>query len=375
MIEQRLAPNPNTVLNIAFCFEAMERWDEAYVYFAEYLASGEEHAERRAARRERALVELRPRVALVRVESEPAGARIFVDRAELGEYGETPRVLALPPGEHTIWVEAEGHRRAERTLTIGAGDDETVSLAPERIVGQLRLTSPETTASVRVLTAEGETAFEGPTPVETTLPVGHYDVHASAGDERWNDAVTIREGETTEVEATLEGPTGEVTVVANRPGALVRLDGHEWGFTPQILEGIPVGEHTLEVLAEGARSYEGPVEVREEDRARATVTLSLEPEGPFTADTFIFGGVALALLAGGALFTGLASMSDASYREAQQMGQPYLAQLDETNRFAVTADLLWLTGGAAAIATIVLAIAHSIDTSGPSTATVTRGER
>lgn len=374
MTSQRAAPNPNTVLNIAFCFQRLERHDEAYMYFLEYLATAPPHPERRQ-RAERALEELRPRVALVEVTSEPAGAAIFVDREELGQYGITPRVLALPAGEHRLWVEAAGHRPAEQVVDLAAGEEVTVSLAPEQIVGGLRITS-SADAHVRLTSADGAIAWEGPTPVDVSLPVGNYEAHArSDGGDRWTEPLTVREGDVTEAHAELRGPVGELGVVANLPGALLRLDGREWGFAPQISTDVPVGEHQLEVSLDGARTYAGSVEVSEDSRAWVDVSLSQTPDGPFADDVLIAGGATLAILAAAGILTGLTAASDGSVQDAQAAGQPYVASLEETNRLAVASDLLWLTGGAAVVVTLVLAIVHSIDTSGPSTARVTRRDR
>src|SRR5688572_7342148 len=75
-LEQRIAPNPRVAFNIALCFQQLRRHDDAFLAFTEYLEGGEDDAARREAA-ERAIRELSPRVARVRVETEPPGARIF----------------------------------------------------------------------------------------------------------------------------------------------------------------------------------------------------------------------------------------------------------------------------------------------------------
>ncbi|MFN9938558.1 MAG: PEGA domain-containing protein [bacterium] len=48
-------------------------------------------------------------MAVVRIETDPPGATIYVDRADLGARGTTPRVLAFAPGTVRILVERAGH--------------------------------------------------------------------------------------------------------------------------------------------------------------------------------------------------------------------------------------------------------------------------
>ena len=93
----RLSPNRNVVYTIARCYEALGRYDEAYRYYAEYRAGERDAAESAAVgARLRALA---PRVALVRVESEPPGATVYIDREDLGALAaddQQPLRLALP---------------------------------------------------------------------------------------------------------------------------------------------------------------------------------------------------------------------------------------------------------------------------------------
>jgi tetratricopeptide (TPR) repeat protein len=106
LLSNRLAPNRNVVFNIARAYEQMGRYSEAFRHYVDYLAL-ETDLERRASA-EQALARIRPRVAVLRVESDPPGATIYVDRKELGPRGSTPRLLALDPGPHTVLLEAPG---------------------------------------------------------------------------------------------------------------------------------------------------------------------------------------------------------------------------------------------------------------------------
>src|SRR5262249_22587107 len=148
---------------------------------------------------ERAAAALEKSLALVRVASKPVGADIFVDRRELGSYGRTPKVIALPPGEHRIWVESAGHRPSEATVTARRGETVPVELVTERIVGRLSVASPVAgRASVR--SATGETLQEGATPLEANVPPGSYEVTVTAaGHLPWSGVAHVGADESTTV--------------------------------------------------------------------------------------------------------------------------------------------------------------------------------
>lgn len=372
MVEQRLAPNPNIVFNIALCFQQLRRHADAYMYFAEYLASDDEDPTRRQTS-ERALIQLRPRVALVDVRSTPPGLDVYVDRRELGQYGVTPRVLALSAGEHTIWIEGDGYRRAETTVDVELGGERQVTLSPEQILGRL-VVNAAARADVRVFDAEGQLAHEGQTPLDEPMPPGTYRVVATAGEERWSEPVVVRADTTTEATATLSGPTGEVTVTANVTGALVTLDGRDSGFTPQVLASVPVGAHELRVTADGMNPYVGQVEIEQDDQL--WVTLELEPASSFQIQpvTWIVGGISLAIFAAAGVTTGFAADAHGRFQSARMMGQPILGLADESNHLNLAADILWLSAGVAAIAAIVLALTTTESGSRPSRATFSRRE-
>ncbi len=373
MVEQRLAPNPNIVFNIALCLQQLHRHADAYMYFAEYLASDDaDEARRRQA--EQALASLRPRVSLVTVASTPPGAAIFVDRRELGQYGVTPRVLALDAGPHRIWVEKDGYRPAETNVELGLGAESQVTLAPEQILGRLRVEAP-TSATVRVVDAEGHVVAEGPTPFDEAIPPGTYQAEARAGAERWSEPVVVRAEQTSALTASLVGPTGAATVTANVTGALVTLDGRERGFTPQVLAGIPVGDHALEVRAEGMRTYEGTLSVEEDDHAWVTVDLEGESATGVGPATWIVGGLALALGAAAGITTGFAADANARFEARRAMMQPASAVASESQSLNLAADSLWVGAGVAALIAVVLLATTSDFEARPSRATITRGER
>lgn len=71
----------------------------------------------------RAAVATAAEFGMINVLSDPGGAEIEVDGAY---YGNTPGLLKLPAGQHTITVRSANHGAWKRTLNIGAGSNLTV---------------------------------------------------------------------------------------------------------------------------------------------------------------------------------------------------------------------------------------------------------
>jgi hypothetical protein len=72
-----------------------------------------------------------PVAASVSVRTEPLGARVVVDGAELGL---TPQAIELPPGEHTVAVDKPGFVAQQKTITVEPGTPQelviTLAAAP-----------------------------------------------------------------------------------------------------------------------------------------------------------------------------------------------------------------------------------------------------
>ena len=102
-------PNRNVQLNIASTLGRLQLYDESFRAYSELAREPLPPDERKDV--DQALAYLRPRLALVRVESTPPGASIFVGRRDLGALGSTPKTLALKPGRHRILLDSTATAR------------------------------------------------------------------------------------------------------------------------------------------------------------------------------------------------------------------------------------------------------------------------
>ncbi|UCH29438.1 MAG: PEGA domain-containing protein [Myxococcales bacterium] len=117
----------NALFNAAIVLSELERYDESFNYFTEYLRiEGLSDTDRADAARRRD--ELRAKVAVLEVITEPVGALVWVDRKDLAPRGETPIELALTPGEHRVFVKRDGYASIERDQRIVRGETVIVDL-------------------------------------------------------------------------------------------------------------------------------------------------------------------------------------------------------------------------------------------------------
>ena len=96
----RLVPNRNVVFNIARTYEQMKRWADAHRYYTDALE--EEDRAQQIQNIQAGLARVTPYVALLKVESDPPGATIYIDRKDLGSRGRAPRALALAEGKYRV---------------------------------------------------------------------------------------------------------------------------------------------------------------------------------------------------------------------------------------------------------------------------------
>ncbi len=275
-LSYRLVPNRNVLFNIARCYEAVDRFDEAYRYWNDlFVDASLPDADRRDVKQ--ALIRLAPRVALVSLSSTPPGAELYIDRKDLGSRGRTPQTIAVAPGAHTLLLELPGHKLGTVKVTAARGRDAKQSVTLERIVGRVRITGSPAGAVIRE-TADGEAL--GQVPTEVAFPPGQRLLVVQApGFLPQQLLVDVKAEETITAKVTLsEKPkaTGKVVVTANRETSVVRVDGRDFGFTPTVLT-LPIGEHRVEVTNDEVTPFEQQVVVTENSETRLVVELRYAP--------------------------------------------------------------------------------------------------
>ncbi|MGF1467966.1 MAG: PEGA domain-containing protein [Sandaracinaceae bacterium] len=378
---QRVAPdNPRVAYNIALCFELLNEPREAFLAYTEYLSSldPDDADEGRRARAEQSISRLSPRIARVEVESEPSGATIYVDSIESGAYGQSPRLVAVEPGERVIRFELEGYRPGAVTVRAVAGQVVRAEVELERIVGQL-VVSAEPAGTAEVRDAAGGLVASGPTPLELSAPPGPYTVSVErAGYRVRREIVQIEEAQTATPQLRLEplpAPTGSLTVLSTPPAAVVFVDDEPAGFTPLLLSRVTAGERNVRVEAPGQQPWSTDVTVDPDTPRWAQVTLESASAQRHSPATWVLGGTGIAALIGFAVVGGMAIRNRNLFgQEASDPMTDPMDLMDRRNRgqtLNAVSDALWIGGSIALGAALILFIVEEAQPARTSRGTVT----
>ena len=145
------------------------------------------------------LAQLRVKEGELKVESEPSGARVYLDGKEMGE---TPLILpGIRLGQHSIRVIKEGYYPYDDQVEIDALDRKTFVAPLKNITGDLVVRSEPLRAVVYI---DGKEV--GVSPYEATgLSPGFHKVRvAKKGFENWEKDVAVEAGKNIQVLAKLE---------------------------------------------------------------------------------------------------------------------------------------------------------------------------
>ncbi|MBK8256110.1 MAG: TonB-dependent receptor [Polyangiaceae bacterium] len=265
----RLAPNRNVLFNIASTYEGLQRYADAHRYYVD--ASTGETDERKKTDASNALRDLAPKVAVLEVVTDPPGATLYIGRKDLGSVGRAPRPLALAPGKYKVLAELEGYETAvSAEVEVIQGKTAQVSLPLTRIVGNVKVDlKGAPSATVRVDDENGPVACKA--PCELVLPPGRHELHFTAeGYQSAPKLVLVEAKKSSTVTATLTPLTGTIVVRSDEREAVVKIDGKPFGFTPAVVQGIPVGKRLVSVELRGYRPFEKSVDVKSNQQVELT---------------------------------------------------------------------------------------------------------
>ena len=265
MVSNRLAPNRNVTFNIGRTYHALGRYPEAYRWYQDALNASEPTSKRVIDEIQASLDRLRPKVSLLRVETEPSGATVYLRRKNLGAVGTTPLEVPLRPDTYNVIVELQGHEDVETGdfNLKRAGMVQEVSLELTPIVGTVAIAG-EAGATVHVGSEDSTSVCE--IPCEVDLPEGEQILFfKKPGFRSLPSLLTVVREERQEVSAELLPITGTLIVDADERGALIEVDGKPAGYTPAVLSNIQVGDHMVRVTSRGFEPTEIPVTVAEDE--------------------------------------------------------------------------------------------------------------
>jgi hypothetical protein len=247
-----IAPSARVLYNVALCADLAGRRDMAFSLYEEYSKAGDPDAERRS-EAERRRQQLKEKLALVQIRSDPEAATVYVDRKELGQFGSTPATLALSEGEHRIFVERAGFAAESLSVVAKAGALAALDLSLRPLFGFVTVRAIPASAKI-IFSRDGAPVSASLEGGRYRLPAGQYKVLASSPGYVSVDApVLIREDGDAHLELGLEQlprATGTLLVSTGSVRADVYVDGRRVAVTPATLSNLGTGEHSLEVRAD-----------------------------------------------------------------------------------------------------------------------------
>jgi len=310
LVSNRLVPNKNVLFNIARTYEQLKRSPDAYRY---YLLALEGETNQAAKKRvEDALARITPTVAILRVETTPPGATVYLDRKDLGPRGSAPRTLGLGEGKRKVIVEKPGYEAAEsEEVDLKVGKEVTVRLTLKQILGTAKIEG-EAGAQVRVDDEASAVACTVPCSLDVA-PGRHTFFIGKEGFQAGEITAEIPANQVTAVRARLATQTGSVVVSSDVRDALITVDGSAVGFTPAVL-ATPVGKHTISITQQGYRPFVQQIEVSRKQETKIDAQLVISEE------------VSAASRTTESVEDAPASVSIISNQELRAMGYPTMAE-------------------------------------------------
>ncbi len=263
LLARETASGAGMAYNVAVSADLAGEPELAYSSLVDYLAFDDPDAERRRDATDR-LSRLRRQLAVVRVETEPPGAEVFVDRRDLGRFGRSPREIAVLPGARTLELDLHGFEPARVELAAIRGQDTTVRVVLVARRGELVVTARPAATVLTLEAADGRRAALRAGEV-AALPVGTYWLGAAAP--RYASAsrrIEIAPAERVELAIALDRipvPTGGLLVASGRLAATLYVDGRPRAVTPARLDGLTVGQHEVELRAAGHLPWQRTVRI------------------------------------------------------------------------------------------------------------------
>jgi hypothetical protein len=263
---------------------------------------------------------LSPAFGTLTVSSNPVGAEVYVDGQLKGKSPTT--VSELPSGEYRLSVQMSLYETLETEIIIedGKTNQQTIVLAPR--FGTLNITGSPTGASIKANGSKIGTIpmvnyHIGTGSVELTIQLDNYYAESQF--------IQIATEEFYPLSIDLVPHTGTVLAFTEPPDAMVFLDDHQIGPSPQIIKDVPVGSHLLQLrhpsFLEVTESFNLKIDERKEFKLNLiTYEGSVQQEIDnltYKRNVSIGTGVGLAVLA-----ASLKSLSNSKYSEYEDAVNP-----------------------------------------------------
>ncbi len=186
------------------------------------------------------------------------GADVYVNNTKVGK---TPyRSDKLYEGSYKVKVMQAMYMPQEKEIQIVKGQTEKTSFNLAATFADVTIRSEQPQADIFVNNAKvGTGLWKG------RLSEGFYLLATKAKSHRDGTvSMDIKAGKNQEIVIPAPSPIyGSLNISSSPVGAVIKIDGKEWGCTPDILKNILVGERSVEILQEGCAGVTQTVVIEE----------------------------------------------------------------------------------------------------------------
>ena len=223
----------------------------------------------------------RGRKYLVKIDSSPQNATVYLNDKRYGPVGYTPFKGRITRGDFKLIVELPGYKTGERPIRIARATREFfVVLEKTEAVGTVDV---QATADANVLGAAilVDNLQKGSAPLPVDIAAGRHLLEIKKeGFATFSQWLVVKEGERITMNpvlkaAVVEKAKGSILIDADVPDAEVYLDGQKQAdLTPTLIDNVDEGAHVISVRKAPAVPWKQTVFVKSGERTKITAELA-----------------------------------------------------------------------------------------------------
>lgn len=220
---------------------------------------------------------LRPAFGSVTVTSTPSGALVFLDEKQVGQ---TPLTLdRIASGSHSLRLQAPQYAVERRNVSVADGQTANVAVTLAARFAEITVQAPQGA----VVTVDGDRKGSG--TLSWRQGEGLCDIVVSmAGHRDARRQLEVVAGRAQTVQLTPQPIYGSASVDSDLMDAEIWIDGKQYGVTPNVVERLLVGSHTLVLKKSGYADLQQQFSVEEGKEASLSVKLPTGRSVQFTSE-------------------------------------------------------------------------------------------
>ena len=220
---------------------------------------------------------LRPAFGSVTVTSTPSGALVFLDEKQVGQ---TPLTLdRIASGSHSLRLQAPQYAVERRNVSVADGQAANVAVTLAARFAEITVQAPQGA----VVTVDGDRKGSG--TLSWRQSEGLCDIVVSmAGHRDARRQLEVVAGRAQTVQLTPQPIYGSASVDSDLMDAEIWIDGKQYGVTPNVVERLLVGSHTLVLKKSGYADLQQQFSVEEGKEASLSVKLPAGRSVQFTSE-------------------------------------------------------------------------------------------